>query len=176
MFTVLGGTYRIEAMEPITQLCPERLCASVAEPRTERVLATLLDAMVDDLHVVTPRDLRGGLPSLASDWKDFLATQDWHRPWVQQRVADRRELAVAVRRMISRSDAQPTLYYLHALLPHEPFVYMRTGQQFTRETALPGLDRFDRWVSEEWPVSRRTSVIFSRPSMPMHSSNACWID
>ena len=152
LFTVLGGAYRMEAIEPITQLCPERLCRTGVEPRRERLTAMTLDALVVFLHVVAPSDLRGGLPSLANNWKDFLPAHDWQRRWVQARVDDRREPARRFIDAIRRADAQPTLYYLHALLPHEPFLYMRTGQQFTGDTTLPGLNRVGRWTSEEWPV------------------------
>ena len=152
VFTVLGGSYRMQVTEPITQLCPERLCPIGVEPRSERLTAMTLDAMVVFEHVVTPRTLRGSLPSLANNWRDFVQAAHWQRRWVHTRTGDRREPATRFIDAIRRSDAQPTLYYLHALLPHEPYIYMRTGQQFTRDTGLPGLNRVDRWISEEWPV------------------------
>jgi hypothetical protein len=152
VFTVLGGTYRMRVTEPITQLCPERLCPTSVEPRSERLTAMTLDAMVVFLHVVAPRDVRDSLPSLANNWKDFLRADQWQRRWVRARIADRREPAIRFIDAIRRSDAQPTLYYLHTLLPHEPYIYMRTGQQFTADITLPGLNRFGRWTSEEWPV------------------------
>jgi hypothetical protein len=152
VFTVLGNTYQMRVTEPITQLCPERLCPDAARPRGQRMVAMLLDVGVVSLHVVAPHDLRGRLPSLANGWKDFLSSQNWHWRWVRQRAADRREAPARFIESIRSSDPQPTLYFLHTLLPHEPFVYTRTGQQFTRETALPGLDRIDRWIQAEWPV------------------------
>jgi arylsulfatase A-like enzyme len=151
VFTVLGGSYRMQVTEPITQLCPERLCPAEADSRARRLAAMVLDAGLVYLHVVAPRDLRGRLPSLANDWKDFLAAQHWHQRWIRQRHVDRRQPATHFIDSIRRSDAQPTLYYLHALLPHEPFIYSRSGQQFTSDTVLPGLTRLDRWISEEWP-------------------------
>ena len=126
--------------EPITQLCPERLCPAEPGLRAERLTAMTLDAMVVYLHVVVPRDLRGSLPSLANDWKDFLKAQHWQRRWVSERVADRRQPPM---RFIDSDPAvrcsADLVQYLHVLLPHEPFIYMRTGQQFTTEIALPGL-------------------------------------
>ncbi len=152
VFTVLGGTYRMQVTEPITQLCPERLCPTEAGRRAERLTAMSLDAAVVYLHVVVPRNLRSSLPSLTNDWKDFRKAQHWQRRWVSQRVSDRRQPTMQFMDSIHRSDPQPTLYYLHVLLPHEPFIYTRTGQQFTTEIALPGLTRLDLWISEEWPV------------------------
>ena len=152
LFTVLGGSYRMQVTEPITQLCPERLCPTDAGLRAERLAGMSLDAGVVYLHIVAPHDLRGSLPSLANDWKNFLRAQHLQRRWVSERLADRRQPSMRFIDSIRRSDVQPTLYYLHVLLPHEPFVYMRTGQQFTSEIVLPGLTRVDRWISEEWPV------------------------
>jgi arylsulfatase A-like enzyme len=152
VFTVLGGTYRMQVTEPITQLCPERLCPTPVERRAERLTAMALDAVVVFLHVVAPRELRATLPSLANNWKDFLQAEHWQRRWVHARIADRREPAMRFIAAIDASHSQPTLYYLHALLPHEPYIYTRTGQQFTSDTWLPGLNRLDRWTSEAWPV------------------------
>jgi hypothetical protein len=108
--------------------------------------------MIVFLHVVAPRAVRDQLPSLANNWRDFLPPDQWQRRWAHARIADRRTAALEFIDAIRGSDAQPTLYYLHALLPHEPYIYMRTGQQFTADTGLPGLNRFDRWTSEAWPV------------------------
>jgi hypothetical protein len=152
LFTVLGGTYRMQVTEPITQLCPQRLCGTQGEPRVERLTSMVLDAMVVYLHVVAPRDLRGRLPALTNDWRDFAGTQDWLRRWALARDTDRGDPPARFIDSIRTSDVQPTLYYLHVLLPHEPYIYMRTGQQVTREAGLPGLGRFDRWTSHEWPV------------------------
>ena len=152
VFTVLGGSYRMQVTEPITQLCPERLCGAGGEPRAQRLMGTVLDAAVVYLHVVTPQVLRDRLPPLTNDWRDFLKAQHWQRRWIAQRDADRRAPVERFLHSISRSDADPTLYYLHVLLPHEPYLYTRTGQQITREPGLPGLTQRGRWIGDEWPV------------------------
>jgi sulfatase-like protein len=152
VFTVLGGSYRMQVTEPITQLCPERLCGAGGEPRAQRLMGTVLDAAVVYLHVVTPQVVRDRLPPLTNDWRDFLKAQHWQQRWISQRDADRRAPVERFLRSIRRSDANPTLYYLHVLLPHEPYLYTRTGQQITREPGLPGLTRRGRWIGDEWPV------------------------
>jgi Sulfatase len=152
VFTILGGTYRMQVTEPITQLCPERLCGSGGEPQAQRLMGMVLDAAVVYLHVVTPQALTDRLPPLTNDWRDFLKAQHWQRRWIAQRDADRRAPAERFLHSIRRSDAEPTLYYLHVLLPHEPYLYTRTGQQITREPGLPGLTQRGRWIGDEWPV------------------------
>src|SRR4029453_2012813 len=77
--------------------------------------------------------------------------QHWQMRWINARDADRREGPRRFVESISRSDPQPTLYFLHALLPHEPYMYLKSGQQFTEDPRLYGLQGTGRWVHEQWP-------------------------
>jgi arylsulfatase A-like enzyme len=152
LFTALGTTYRHEVIEPITHLCPERLCEGTPAPASERLGILALDASVVYLHSALPSDLRGLLPPLTQDWKNFVQGQHWQRRWISARDADRREGPRRFVESISRSDPQPTLYFLHALLPHEPYMYLRSGQQFADSPPLYGLQGTGRWGHELWPV------------------------
>lgn len=153
LFTVLGGGYRLEVIEPITKLCPERLCKDETGPRLQRLVSMTLDAAVVSLHIILPPDLRMHLPPLTNDWRNFAqAVDNWQWRWVRARDTDRREPVARFFASIEGSDAQPTLYFLHALLPHEPYIYLRSGQQFTPETRLPGMLPGERWTQDEWPV------------------------
>jgi arylsulfatase A-like enzyme len=151
LFTTLGTTYRREVIEPITHLCPDHLCeASV--PVSERLGVLSLDASIVYLHTALPWDLRALLPPLTQDWKNFVQAQNLQMRWISARDADRREGPRRFIGGISRTDPQPTLYFLHALLPHEPYLYLRSGQQFTEDPLLFGLKATGRWVEEPWPV------------------------
>ncbi len=151
LFTTLGTTYRHEVIEPITYLCPERLCETSA-PVSERLGVLTLDSSIVYLHTALPWDLRALLPPLTQDWKNFVRAQSLQMRWINARDSDRREAPRRFIGGISRADPQPTLYFLHALLPHEPYVYLRSGQQFTEDTRLFGLKPTGRWVHEPWPV------------------------
>jgi arylsulfatase A-like enzyme len=152
LFTALGSAYHYEVIEPITHLCPEQLCAVETAPLSERLGSVALDASVVYLHVVLPPELRALLPPLTQDWKDFVQGQHWQMRWISARDADRRDGPRRFVESISRSDPQPTLYFLHALLPHEPYIYLRSGQQFTDQPTLYGLRGSGRWGDEAWPV------------------------
>jgi arylsulfatase A-like enzyme len=152
LFTALGKAYRHEVIEPITHLCPERLCEGEPVPASERLGVLALDVSVVYLHTALPLDLRALLPPLTQDWKNFVKGQHWQRRWISARDADRREGPRRFVESISRSDPQPTLYFLHALLPHEPYMYLRSGQQFTDAPRLYGLQGHGRWGHEQWPV------------------------
>jgi hypothetical protein len=155
LFTFTAGTYRLEAFEPITGLCPERLCPRQRLSPAKRLTSMAADLGVVYLHVVLPGAHRAKLPSLTEDWRDFAQGQNWHRRWVAERDDDRRRAPRAFIEAIARADPQPTLYFLHALLPHEPYMYLPTGQQFTTEPRLIGLIENRRWVREEWAVAEQ---------------------
>jgi hypothetical protein len=148
LFTILGEAYRFEVTEPITRLCPERLCPADEGPVEERLASMLLDTSVVYAHVVAPKDLRSRLPVLTDDWRDFVRADHWQGRWGRARDRDRTEPVTRFLESISAGDPQPTMYFLHVLLPHEPYVYLRSGQRFTTDTRIPGMTG-ERWGHDE---------------------------
>ncbi len=154
LFTWLGARYRFEVQEPITPLCPDRLCDTEREPWASRLTGMTLDSAVVYLNLALPAGLRTYLPPLTENWKDFINDQRWQRRWVRQRDDDRRAVPRALIDGISRDDPQPTVYFAHVLLPHEPYVYQRSGQQFAPDGRLVGLSQQGRWTTDPWPVTQ----------------------
>jgi hypothetical protein len=152
LFTVIGDAYRFEVTEPITRLCPERLCPADDGPAAERLVSMLLDTSVVYAHIVAPTDLRGLLPALTDDWRDFVNADQWQGRWVRARDRDRTEPVTRFIESISAGDRQPTMYFLHVLLPHEPYVYLRSGQRFSSEPRIAGMSG-ERWGTDEYLVS-----------------------
>jgi hypothetical protein len=155
LFTYLSGSYRMNVVEPITSLCPASVCPQEREGLATRLWALGIDVTIVYLHVLAPRELEAALPPVDQNWKNFAADQPWHRRWVEQRDLDRRE---GPRRFIDGIEGggdRPTFHFLHALLPHEPYIYARTGQAFGKGTALPGLAPGGyRWGNDEWIVGQ----------------------
>jgi len=151
LFTWLGGRYRLEVMESITQFCPESLCDEGREPLVVRLASMTLDSSVVYGSLALPRDLRRLLPPLTENWRDFIAANNWRRRWVAESRRDRRALPEEFVEAISGDDPQPTLYFVHALLPHEPYVYLPSGKQLGIDTRMPGIDnRTGTWTTDEW--------------------------
>ena len=153
LFTWLGGRYRLEVQEPITQLCPEWLCDAGREPLGVRLAGMALDSSVVYLTTALPAGLRARLPSLNENWRNFIDARRWQGRWIAERDQDRRRVPEQVIDAISRDDPQPTLYFAHSLLPHEPYIYLPSGQQFTDEPRLHGMLPTGRWMSDPWPVT-----------------------
>ena len=153
LFTWLEGRYRFEVQEPITQLCPERLCDANRASLPARMSGMILDSSVVYLYVALPAGLRALLPPMTENWRGFIQNQRWQRRWVAEREQDRREVPRNLLAAIDRRDPQPTLYFAHSLLPHEPYVYFRSGQEFTDDTRLVGLNQVGRWTTDPWTVT-----------------------
>jgi hypothetical protein len=152
LFSVIGEAYRFEVREPITQLCPERLCPADDEPAAAQMISMLLDSSVVYAHIVSPRELRAELPALTDDWRDFARADQWQGRWVRARDRDRTEPVEHFIDSIQASDPQPTMYFLHVLLPHEPYVYLRSGQRFSTEARNAGMTG-ERWGGNPYLVS-----------------------
>ena len=75
LFTLLGRTYDIHASEPITHVCPERLCktAATSQDQGERLRSLARDLRIVEGRLLLPDDLADDLPAIDRDWEDFAA-------------------------------------------------------------------------------------------------------
>jgi hypothetical protein len=159
LFTLLGDSHRMRVVEPITSLCPERLCpAEGGDGFGAREHSLFSDAGIVYAHAVLPHDLRERLPSLNGTWMNFAAggavePQESARWFVRARaLGDLRERDEQVRAFITAIEPspRPTLYFLHVLLPHHPWRYLPSGREYARATLIPGVLEGDRWAGDSF--------------------------
>ena len=154
LFTLLGGRYRLHVQEPLTDLCPDALCPPEPAGAAAWLAGVLSDLAVVYLTVVLPADLAAGLPPVTQSWNDFAAaaeSETFMDRWRAARVDDRRETVTGFIESISAA-SDPTLHFLHVLLPHEPWLYLPSGQQFTFDTHSIGLSN-GKWVDDRWAAA-----------------------
>ena len=154
IFTLLGSRYGMHVEEPLTDLCPETLCPPAPPPFGAWLAGVLRDLAVVYLTVVLPDDLAEPLPPVDQNWKGFATNEEsetFGDRWRAARLDDRRE---TVDRFITGIDAaaRPMLHFMHVLLPHEPFLYLPTGQQFTFQRHMVGL-REGKWNEDRWAAA-----------------------
>ena len=155
LFTLLGGRYRLHVHEPLTELCPAALCPPLRPPPAERLGAVLSDLAVVYLAAVLPDDLAARLPPVTQGWRDFAARDTFAERFFAPRPDPRDVVAAFIDSIASgAAGSDPPFYFLHVLLPHHPWMYLRTGQRFTRQRADVGL-RSDRWLEDEWAATIR---------------------
>ncbi len=125
LFTLLGGSYRLDVFEHVTDLCPAALCPRPVPALGERLRGLASDLWVVFLHVLLPPDLTTGLPEISQAWGDF-AVGDAHR--------GRRDRGRKFRLFLDAIDGERprTLYFLHSLFPHWPYHYLPSGRRYAR--------------------------------------------
>ncbi len=139
LFTLLAASHDPHVLEPITALCPASVCPPARDPRVIRVMAALSDLSVAYLHILLPSDLTRALPPVTQSWKDFVTNDTWHTRWIDRRDDDRRRGPRELIAAIEPRGQLPPFYFLHVLLPHEPYMYLPTGQVFESTRSLPEL-------------------------------------
>ncbi len=171
IFTLLGGTYAVQAHGTITELCPHALCTQFREPWSTRMQSLLSDISIVYLHILLPEDQKSALPSLQARWRDFagspallsqaeerqIPAQVWEalQDSLIARVSmhiDRPQVFSNFLRAIQPTQ-QPTLYYLHSLLPHAHYVYLPSGQVYSVDYGLNGLTK-ETWSGDEWAATQ----------------------
>jgi hypothetical protein len=159
LFTLLGRGRELHVHEPVSDLCPERLCPDDAggEGFGGRMRSLVSDLEVVGLHVLLPDDLRRRLPSIDQRWQDFRGGEDDAQDGREQ---VQEEFGAALERERSdrpglfdrfvdamprpRADAPGPLSLLHVLLPHVPWEHTPDGRRYSRGNEQPGLD-FETW-------------------------------
>ena len=154
LFTLLGRRYNFDVFEGVTRLCPTELCGQVKPGFGERMRSLVSDLGLVYLHVLLPKRLAAGLPSVTQTWVNFGGKNG--RPGIGDLVGRQLSTDQRVRfESFVRSIAprrRPALYFLHVLLPHVPWHYLPSGKEYSND-ALPGLSD-ERWSDEPWLVEQ----------------------
>jgi hypothetical protein len=157
LFTLLGGSYRLNVMESQTHLCPQELCDVAREPFAERVGSLLSDLSVVSGHLLLPEDLAARLPSISGAWRNFRGADEPSvrlqagpsAPGGRLAAYDERDLEVETF-IRSLAPGPPTLSFLHVLLPHHPWEYLPDGRRYAVNLPTqPGMVD-ERWVGDSY--------------------------
>jgi hypothetical protein len=126
LYTLLGGSYRIHDVEPVTNLCPRSLCRDAAEP-----LATRIRKLVPDVG----KTMLTGRPNF-----DVPA---WRNPPGE-----------ATRFLAGlRPTPSAQLDVLHVILPHGPWRYLPSCRNYEAPRFAATLDG-DTWVTARRAVDQ----------------------
>jgi hypothetical protein len=141
LFTLLEGTYSYNVIEPLTELCPDRL-KNQSQSLSRSSLFT--DAGLVYLHVILPSIVTERLPSVSQTWAGFLsddgmtpepAAEDSEAFDWKGKLGDLRKRGhyrEVFRRFIAAIDehAQPSLCFYHCSLPHLPYAYLPSTKKY----------------------------------------------
>src|SRR5215216_3993160 len=154
LLTLLGRSYPIEQQQVVTQLCPANVCKATKDsgPSGAGLETTLRDSARVFKRIVWPRDVdenpTGAWLTADPEADTKPAVKPGDSPILKEieQGNEPRQYYNFVR-SIEGSDS-PTFYFLHILLPHQPWHYLPDGRKYT--------DRGDGrnangWTSEPWP-------------------------
>jgi hypothetical protein len=157
LFTLLGRSYDVEQFQVVTQLCPAEVCKATRDsaPTGAGLKTTLRDSARVFKRIVWPRDVdenpTGAWLTADPEAEAKPAPKPGNGPVSPileeiERGNEPRQYYNFVQ-SIEGSD-KPTFYFLHLLLPHQPWHYLPDGRKYT--------DRGDGrnangWTSEPWP-------------------------
>ena len=165
IFTLLAGSYHLQVSEALIQLCPEPLCEDEKESGSQRMQSLVADLSIVYLHLLIPSDLSLRLPSVTQNWMDFAGdetrspsnrkgtsqNQGWAARWQEVQKKDKAQHFMEFVNGIDSTE-QPTLYFLHNLLPHSRYEYLPSGKTYRTDRRLYGLDPRGTWHDDEWVV------------------------
>jgi hypothetical protein len=139
LFTLLGDAYQFVGREAVTTLCPPNLCPRSFDPvpAGDRLRSLVVDTTLVYLHTVTPEPIAVSLlPSIDDRWAGFAdGGGESSSADLTEQVLTEREEDLWLERFLEslRVPEQPTLFYLHSVLPHAPWRYLPTGQIYEND-------------------------------------------
>ena len=153
LFTMVGPTHRVTAIEPLTGLCPFTYC----ERDGAGAGALLSDLAILTLHILAPEDLATHLPSLEDAWAGFgdadpPAAGVAGRPAPPDVVGDL-DRAGHIAQLVAAIEPSPkgSFYFLHLVSPHVPWDHLADGTRYVQSDVI---GRGEFWEDDDW-VARR---------------------
>ncbi len=157
LFTALGVSYDMHVVERVTRMCPAELCPPIVES-ADLAPAFGRDLAIVYLHLVTPEAWRSRLAAVDQNWGGFglLAGGDGAATSGAE-IDPRTEPPLMFRHFIASIEPRPaaTLHYMHLMLPHVPWKYLPTGQEYARPETMntnPGKTAEGTRPEREWQV------------------------
>jgi hypothetical protein len=157
LFTLLGRSYDVEQFQVVTRLCPAEVCQATRDsaPSAAGLKTTLRDSARVFKRIVWPQDVDENPTGAwltadpAEDEKPAIKPGNGPVSPILKEIDKGNEPRQYYNfvKSIEGSD-KPTFYFLHLLLPHQPWHYLANGRKYT--------DRGDGrnangWTSEPWP-------------------------
>ena len=167
IFALLGKSHAMNVSEEATTVCPRDLCkdARLDEPFVDRLGSLTEDLGLVYAHVAAPPGIEADLPSVSETWGDFGGEGgddgDGHAASGEVDAVDGKAAARKGKQAVLsslqadrsakfdawiasiRNGTRPALSFKHALLPHVPWRYLPSGQQYNTASTdpIPGLSR-----------------------------------
>jgi hypothetical protein len=144
LFTLLGGAYDLNVSEAITRLCPPEVC-----PANDETTSSGLPGIAEDTADVL-RELVSlkAFPGPESDFFVEPVTDPEDETFRHGRDAEVQPTRFRDFLTALAPSADPSLHYLHLVLPHEPWRFFPDGTEYRAPVRDPRGDPEGVWVSD----------------------------
>jgi arginine exporter protein ArgO len=163
VFTLLGHSYRMQVIEALTHLCPPSLCKKTRKTQafdagaSDDTGSLVSDAGIVYLHLLLPNPYAAHLPPISNTWGNFggKASEDEEEAEPRGGGAPRATFPACGRNIcrfagMITADRKPTLYYLHTVQPHVPYLFLPSGKRYAGDVrVIPGSVN-GTWTSDPW--------------------------
>ena len=166
LFTLLAGIYEIDAIEALTDLCPESVCLEEStQSRPERWARIIDDLSIVSRHILLPEGLTRDLPPIDQSWSNFrvqLAPAadtdtaeefDLRARFDSQIDEGRPKQLEAFFDHLGPSGSAPSFDFAHFILPHAPWEYLPDGRRHGAPQPPHGKVNTG-WGSDTWLVNQ----------------------
>jgi len=169
LFTLLGGKYSFDVTEPVTDLCPHRLCPNEADEagtRGQRWRELARDLPLVSLHLLLPDDLADDLPPVDRSFGNFRTGGggDGDGPTegptegatgraleAFASISERVQIFDAFERRLAHAPSGAHFSFMHLQMPHNPYHFLPNGQRYPDGLrAIPGLNPADGLPGGVW--------------------------
>ena len=133
LFTLLADTHELNIIENGTKLSPLPN-EETLNPFSLRIRALIADLSIVYGHILLPWDLADLLPAIDQSWNSFKVVKISNLQYDEfgdfsHQLEGAADIFDEFLAKISPQDP-PSLYYLHAMLPHKPWQYLPEGQRY----------------------------------------------
>jgi hypothetical protein len=162
LFTLFRHSHEFLVNEPITDVCPPRLCPEARPPVRARISGLADDLKIVAQHLLLPDDLREGLPPIDRGWQGFAAEGAGTSPRARLigkvierlRADDAGSGFARITAALDRRSARPPLIFMHSTLPHGPSRFLPDGRGYAyHRKAYPGFGS-RTWTDRQWLVDQ----------------------
>jgi hypothetical protein len=161
LFTLLADSYDLKVQEAVTDLCPEYACENTSRTAVaafERWKSLIGDLRIVSGHLFLPNEMTASLPPIDQSWSNFSGGEDSNFDIIErfQEVVydgDRQQRLAQFLEGIEPQGDEPTLNFIHSLLPHVPWTYLQSGQTYPNSGRAPG-SVSPGWGDDEWLVDQ----------------------
>jgi hypothetical protein len=158
LFTMFGRYYDLKVFETVTQLCPPERCGQTGTRSGFGTVARETAKLYR--NILTPTDVAadpatvGEDPELTADGKAKGPTA-WFGNLRQDQVRRVNQFIES----INASDPQPTLYFLHLLLPHSPWKYLPDGRVYNSSSLPNAAVARDVWPTPVQQLNQQRHLV-----------------